>query len=566
MENRKDVGKAFREKLSLIEKSPDAALWNRIENDLQQKQNKNRRTLILFTVFFCSVIGIILGGMFITNNNSLKEKDSILENNIFSEHGTSGQNQQNQNSVASETTDSRKTNYDPTTDNKTAENENTENEKEPKYNKAEKVNTTKETATSGTLKANDVTPRTGTKTAKTNTATKIANNNHNYVKSKAESNKNKKNNKKNHLDNSLLTISNPNIDKNTFLDTKHKANENLIGTKNGYHLKKKNKRVHLNLTDSGNKNDTAVEKPKNNNSNSYKSNHQIAQTKSNNTTVENQPFNSDNPVFTNAIRDSIASNCIAVCEEEPDSIQKPKKENKNLLKEQNEKEEDKKEEKPKIDIIASVFYAPTISGSLTGKSLINDSFDDYKMGKPVTYSFGVYAGIKHKKLGIRIGFVKVDLENSLSINNSQGNPITDYSNIILSTGTTPSSINSYFATSDNLTIVQKASYTNIPIEFKYSAFNKNRFGIDAIGGVSVILLDKNQLDMYGNNAGKITLGKIDNQSKINLGLNLGIGLHYNLTKNLQLDMNPVLTYLHNVGNDYYKPYSLSLQSGFSYRF
>lgn len=564
MENRKDVGKAFREKLSLIEKSPDAALWNRIENDLQQKQNKHRRTLILFTVFFCSVIGIILGGMFITKNNPLEEKDSILENNIFSEHGTSGQNEQNQNSVASETTDSRKTNNNPTTNNKTAENENTENKKEVIYNETQRVRAaaTRETATSEATKTNEVTATTGVKNAKTNTAAKTANNKHTYAKLRTESYRKKKK----YQSNSFSITSNQNIEKNTFSDTKHKGNANPVIAKDENQLKKKNKPVHLNFTNSGNENHIVVEKTKNKNGNSHKSNHQIPQTKSTGTATESQAFNSDNPIFTNAIRDSIASNCIAVCEEEPDSIQKPKKENKNLLKEQNEKEEDKKEEKPKIDIIASVFYAPTISGSLTGKSLINASFDDYKMGKPVTYSFGVYAGIKHKKLGIRVGFVKVDLENSLSINNSQGNPITDYSNIILSTGTTPSSINTYFATSDNVTIVQKASYTNIPIEFKYSVFNKNRFGIDAISGVSVILLDKNQLDMYGNNASKITLGKIDNQSKMNLGLNLGIGLHYNLIKNLQLDINPVLTYLHNVGNDYYKPYSLLLQSGFSYRF
>jgi len=562
MENRKDIGKAFRDKLSMIEKSPDAALWDRIENDLQQKQKKRRFNLTYFLVAILSVLGI-LTGILITENISLKGSNTILENNTYSGNETSGQVRQNQNSVASETTYSEKTNNSDKTEGEyTGEKYNSNEEEEyigtgeskaTKINKSAKVNRT-----------------TGAKAEKAIDAKKTAKSKNNYFKTKTETEKNS--HRKKLANNSDPATSNNSIEKNTFSKANHERKTALRRQKQGNLSKNKSKSGQNNSLNTDKQHNTAITKTKNNGFNNNETDFQIAQTKKNNTSGNNQLLKSDNQISaanseisTNTGNDSIANNIVTACIEETDSLQNQKKENKNPLKEQDKKEDDKKG-KAKINIIASVFYAPTISGSLTGKSLINDSFNDYSIKKTMTNSYGAYLGIKHKKLGIRVGYVKVDLENSVSINNSQGTPISDYSNILLSGGITPATINNHFSSSDNVTIVQKASYANIPLEFKHTVFSKSQFGIDAIGGVSVILLGKTNLEMYGNNASKITIGKTDNASKMNLGLNLGIGLNYNLTKNLQLDINPILTYLHNVGNSNFKPYSLLLQSGFSYRF
>lgn len=592
MENRKDIGKAFREKLSLIEKSPDAALWNRIENDLQKKQKKRHRKLLFFIVVILSVFGIMIRTL-MTENTSIKGDDFILRNEAYSGKAASEQDRQNQNSGSSEIVYSGKTiNSDKTgeefIEQEYAEEESIGEEKHEKHFRTEDAKTTniKETTKSGSTKAegvnrvngtaaaNGVSRATGVKTEKTIEAGKKAKSN--YLKTKTTTEKN--NNSNQLVSYSASATGNPSVAKNTYSKVNRESKTTLTAQKQRNRSKNKSKSGHS-TSNSDEEYKAAIEKIKNNTINNNEAAYQVTETKKNNVSDNNRIATSGkesattnkessitkNGVSTNTVNDSITNNIVAACVEEIDSLQNQKKENKNPLKEQEEKEEDKKG-KTKIDIIASVFYAPTVSGSLTGKSLINESFNDYSLKKTLTNSFGAYLGIKHKNLGIRVGYVKVDLENSVSINNNQGNPISNYSNIVLNGGITPATINNHFASSENVTIVQKASYANIPLEFKYTVFNKNRFGVDAIGGISIILLEKNTLEMYGNNAGKITIGKTDNQSKMNLGLNLGVGLNYKLTQNLQLDVNPVLTYLHNVGNDYYKPYSLLLQSGFSYRF
>lgn len=59
MENRKDIGKVFREKLESIDKSPDPKVWDAIYIDLQKK--KKRR--ILFIPFWMKSLGIFSLGV-----------------------------------------------------------------------------------------------------------------------------------------------------------------------------------------------------------------------------------------------------------------------------------------------------------------------------------------------------------------------------------------------------------------------------------------------------------------------------------------------------------------------
>jgi len=59
MENSKDIGKVFREKLESIDKSPDPKVWNAIYADLQKK--KKRR--ILFIPFWMKSLGIFSLGV-----------------------------------------------------------------------------------------------------------------------------------------------------------------------------------------------------------------------------------------------------------------------------------------------------------------------------------------------------------------------------------------------------------------------------------------------------------------------------------------------------------------------
>lgn len=57
MENRKDIGKAFRDKLEQIENVPDASLWNRIDADLQKKNKSRKHIWIFCAIFILSIVG-----------------------------------------------------------------------------------------------------------------------------------------------------------------------------------------------------------------------------------------------------------------------------------------------------------------------------------------------------------------------------------------------------------------------------------------------------------------------------------------------------------------------------
>ena len=58
MENRKDIGKIFADKLSSLEKTPKDNVWNGIKHELEKK--KKRRVVPI--LFWTKTIGVLLLG------------------------------------------------------------------------------------------------------------------------------------------------------------------------------------------------------------------------------------------------------------------------------------------------------------------------------------------------------------------------------------------------------------------------------------------------------------------------------------------------------------------------
>lgn len=87
MENKKDIGKALREKLDGLDRSPDERLWQAIEADLDKKK---KRRLIPFWVTI--VAGVLLVGLFLligkgseTNQTDIKIETGSSENSSLSQ-------------------------------------------------------------------------------------------------------------------------------------------------------------------------------------------------------------------------------------------------------------------------------------------------------------------------------------------------------------------------------------------------------------------------------------------------------------------------------------------------
>jgi hypothetical protein len=83
-----------------------------------------------------------------------------------------------------------------------------------------------------------------------------------------------------------------------------------------------------------------------------------------------------------------------------------------------------------------------------------------------------------------------------------------------------------------------------------------------------MLLQTNNLEMRSDEIASRSIGTSRNISKINIASNVGLGFSYELTKKIQIEINPLFKYYMNTFKDDNdaKPYSLSLQSGFSYKF
>jgi hypothetical protein len=228
----------------------------------------------------------------------------------------------------------------------------------------------------------------------------------------------------------------------------------------------------------------------------------------------------------------------------------------------------KKKRKKNLDerYYASVFYGPSIFGTLQNGSSINSTFDNYNKAHPITSTYGFNFRTMFNKIGFRTG---ISVQN-LSYKTELGTDlITNYSNISLNNQSTTSTIESSFTDNTDIVLKQKLTYYEIPIELYYDFTNEeSKFGTSVFSGIITQYLKTNELYLSSNETKKKNIGTTKNQSKINIALDLGIGLRYKLTPKININVEPVFKYLLNPysENTNFKPYSFSIQTGLSYKF
>lgn len=211
----------------------------------------------------------------------------------------------------------------------------------------------------------------------------------------------------------------------------------------------------------------------------------------------------------------------------------------------------------------SVFYGPALFGSLNSKSMISPRMNDLSKSHPITSHYGVYVKTMYDKIGFRAGFSKINLKTSTRLNQ---NLIPDYTNINLKTEI---NVKETFGDSNQVDLVQNLSYYELPLEFNYAIKkDESKIGIEAFTGFSFLILDKNKLYLKSENVSQQNIGEAKNISGVNFSYNLGLGLSYKLTERIALDINPLFKYYLSTfnKNEEAKPYSISLQSGVSYKF
>ncbi len=229
--------------------------------------------------------------------------------------------------------------------------------------------------------------------------------------------------------------------------------------------------------------------------------------------------------------------------------------------------------------IAPVYYNSFGEGSQFGSQFKNNS----KTGETNT-SYGLKVGFTlNENFIIRTGLSRLNLSYDTddvivfeSISNQQ--PQKPMENIDFSTF--PNNQNLNVMSSNNLFVLQinsnssfdaalsqRINYLEIPIELEYK-LNKNRFGVNIIGGFSTFILQNNQVvsefDGYST-----TIGEANNINNVSFSTNIGLGLNYKFSPVFICNFEPTFKYQINGFTNTsgsFNPYIIGIYTGFSYKF
>ena len=246
-------------------------------------------------------------------------------------------------------------------------------------------------------------------------------------------------------------------------------------------------------------------------------------------------------------------------------------------------DEENKEEIDRWKVAPNI--APVYFNSLGTGSSIHNQFNNNSKTGDVNMSYGVSASYAiNKKLSVRTGIHKVSLGYSTNdivvYNNIQPAPINPLLRNIAfneaSQGVSFISVNEFnfgqvpgvLSNRINASIDQKLGFLEVPLELQYNFTSNNKLGISVIGGVSALFLNNNEIYSVQDGTTNL-LGKATNVNNTSYSANLGLGLNYEISKKVNLNLEPVFKYQINTFNNTsgnFKPYFIGVYTGFSFKF
>ena len=114
---------------------------------------------------------------------------------------------------------------------------------------------------------------------------------------------------------------------------------------------------------------------------------------------------------------------------------------------------------------------------------------------------------------------------------------------------------------------QQFGYLEVPVELQYALLDK-KLGVNLIGGLSSLFLVDNSISLSSGEL--ITeMGEANNVNDVNFSTNVGIGLSYEFTEKVQLNVEPVFKYQLNTFSQTdgtFQPFTIGVYSGISFKF
>ena len=116
-------------------------------------------------------------------------------------------------------------------------------------------------------------------------------------------------------------------------------------------------------------------------------------------------------------------------------------------------------------------------------------------------------------------------------------------------------------------MLQEFGYLELPLEMQYTLIDK-KWGLNLIGGMSSLFLINNRVSLESGGAAT-EIGEATNMNEVNFSTNFGLGIYYNLSPSMRLNMQPIFKYQLNTfsetaGN--FNPYSIGVYSGINFKF
>ena len=108
----------------------------------------------------------------------------------------------------------------------------------------------------------------------------------------------------------------------------------------------------------------------------------------------------------------------------------------------------------------------------------------------------------------------------------------------------------------------------MPLEIQYTLLDK-KLGINVIGGFSSFFLSDNKIFSESEGSARTFLGEATNINNVSYSANFGLGLNYQVSKKIDLNLEPMFKYQINTFNNTsgdFKPFFIGVYTGFAIKF
>jgi hypothetical protein len=549
MESRKDIGKAFREKLDQLHKQPGDTVWDSIKSDLIKK----RRKAVPVWLRFWAITGVFLLLGFFTY--------PLWENYV--PHIYIKMPEQEKEQISNETIEgsNRPANYST---GKPIENGYENNSTVDANNTGTPLNST----------LNRAADPAQTDTAQQPSAT-LLNSQDALVEGNTKNNKNKK--QQHNLQNSSAISGTGRKDRSSSQTT-----NGVVSGRNTVKLRE----VAENASYNSNNGRATINKKQNYNNSkgsiSLKGNN--AATNSTNNTENNDhqdegfivPMSAAYKSYRNNIARTVVIDSIANDSIEADSGKDFAKVTDSLRKMQSTGVKDvlkvpdtKKESGSDKGFYIYGFAAPTKYTFAENAGYIDAGLQNKNTSSKSSLAYGAYLGYNISgRLSIRLGAIKSKTELK---NDNIFVPPADFEGIEYEAGMSNTAITEQLNNSGNdddpsaiVNIRNNFEFIEVPVELTYRLYNGNKIGLGVLGGFITRFTTDNTV-YAENETGSLQIGKIKSLKELNNGFSFGGSFNYTIVPNLQLNIEPVFKYFFNK-DSFIKQHTYSLQAGIQFNF